>query len=592
MLSGRQQSSPHLAQDRARAHNADRDSPWVVLDGRIDNVNELRRLLTRCGHAFQSDSDSELLVRLYLEYGVDLVDAIDGDFAFVLYDPKRSRLIGARDPLGAKPLYYALSPQRFAFASEPKALLCFPDVSRAPNLDELPSYLAFACLPGPPTLYRDIQKLAPGTRFEISGRGEFASDRYWSVPPSASGSGKLADFEGDLERVFARVIRKRCDAQRGVGVALSGGVDSSLLVAYMVEMLDSPLATFTIGYPGDERAPNSDRSHARALARQLGTDHHELVLDRAGFARAFEELPCLADDPNGSASVLPLLHLARCARDLGVEVLQTGDGADGVFFDAVSSRALRWEGWLAGFEGWLPAGSLALFARRMGDPLEWLLERLPPLGPFDADTIEVLRRFTRSELIYWGHGPGFHSRHRKRLLGGRNGTEPHCRLANRVNEEGSSGNRPSIDRLALSNLLLHLPERVLMRADRTAMHYGIEPRFPFIDPELLRQVFAIPAGLRGIAPKHILQAHARRRLPASITRRKKVGLPTARRVFLAPEPFGRIRDSVLDPVFLDLTGLSVEPVKAFVERAERMRPYSLAPTWSLYMLSLWARHWL
>ena len=152
---------------------------WIVLNGEIYNHGDLREELTRKGHPFRSNSDTEVILHLFEEEGTRLVDRLDGEFAFVIYDVNRRRLYGARDRLGVKPLYYALSASRFAFSSEPKALLALPDVSREPRPDEIPGYLAFNCVPGPATLHRDIEKLEPGTLFEVAGDGTLRRERFW-----------------------------------------------------------------------------------------------------------------------------------------------------------------------------------------------------------------------------------------------------------------------------------------------------------------------------------------------------------------------------------------------------------------------------
>src|SRR3989442_7925075 len=155
------------------------DTVWIVFNGEIYNYLRLRKELVASGHRFRSAGDTEVIVHLYEEGGDNLVHRLDGMFAFVIYDARRRQLLGARDRLGVKPLYYAVSPRRFAFASEPKALLAFPDVSREPQVEEVASYLAFNCVPGPATLYRSIEKLEPGTRFRLSSDGGFATQRYW-----------------------------------------------------------------------------------------------------------------------------------------------------------------------------------------------------------------------------------------------------------------------------------------------------------------------------------------------------------------------------------------------------------------------------
>jgi asparagine synthase (glutamine-hydrolysing) len=567
---------------------------WVVFNGEIYNADELRDALIRGGHRFRSRCDTEVLVHLYEERGADLVEEIDGMFSFVVYDRKATRLFGARDRVGVKPLYYALSATRFAFASEPKALLALPDVSRAPRLEELSSYLAFACVPGPSTLHRDIHKLEPGARFEVSGDGRFVTNRYWSFPPSRNDGLGRDELEAALDTALRRAVSKRMVADVPVGATMSGGLDSGLVVAHMIESYGAPVSTFTIGYPGDDAANESDLFHARRLAKAFATDHHELVLDGAGLAETFDDLRALADDPNGSPSLASLLHLAKHCRSSGIRVLQIGEGADEAFGGyGATHRLWRARERLAAFHRLMPPPLVAVLLRTIGDPIERLLERSPPLATMARAAIEPARRYSRSEMPYWGHGTVFTLRQRERLLGHRTDHNvPYERLAERAALEEGLCDRPYVDQLALIDMLLQLPERLLMRVDRATMRHGIEARVPFLDPEVLQVAFRIPPRLRASAPKAFLRTYARNKLPAAITERKKVGFPTARAVFLGPEIIAPIRERVLAPVFLDLTGMNRSAVADLVVAAEQGRRYSLTPLWTLYVLALWAHHWV
>lgn len=273
---------------------------WIVYNGEIYNFAELREELIDRGHRLRSRTDTEVILHLFEEQGAEAVHRLDGMFAFVLYDARRGRLFCARDRLGIKPLYYCLSHERFAFASEPKALLVLPDVSSHPLIEELPSYLAFNCVPGPATLYRDIEKLEPGTFLEVTGEGELHRERFWYPGQGARGfGGDGAALIDGLEERLRKATEKRMISDVPFGAMLSGGIDSSLTVAFMSEVLKAPVKTFTIGYPGDDGDPESDLSYARLAARTFGSDHHEVMLSEVEIAGALNDLPALADDPIG-----------------------------------------------------------------------------------------------------------------------------------------------------------------------------------------------------------------------------------------------------------------------------------------------------
>src|SRR2546428_835664 len=429
------------------------ESVWIVFNGEIYNYLRLRKELAASGHQFRSAADTEVIVHLYEEEGDDLVHRLDGMFAFVIYDGRRCQLLGARDRFGVKPLYYAVSPRRFAFASEPKALLAFPDVSREPRVEEVTSYLAFNCVPGPSTLHRSIEKVEPGTRFHLSLDTGFATERYWRPGETRSHcSNDAAGLGRRLAIELRQATEKRLMSDVRFGAMLSGGLDSSLTVALMSEALGAPVKTFTVGYPGDDRDPESDLSYARMIARQFGTDHNEIVLSEAEVLDSLHRLPALADDPIGAPSVAAHLH--------------------------------------------------------------------------------------------WAYGALFTKADQERLLNGRGRTaEPYAHIRRRIDALADFHERPYLDQLTLIDLMLGLPERLLMRVDKATMFYGVEARVPFLDPTVVRLALDIPPRIRAPEPKAFLKAYARTKLPAPGVGRRQVGFPTAPRIFLAPKVLSGIPEA-------------------------------------------------
>ena len=570
------------------------ESVWIVFNGEIYNYLQLRKELVANGHQFRSATDTEVILHLYEEEGDNLVDRLDGMFAFVIYDARRRRLIGARDRIGVKPLYYAMSPRRFTFASEPKALLAFPDVSREPRVEEVTSYLAFNCLPGPSTLFRSIEKLEPGTRFRLSTDTGFAAERYWrpsEAPPQCSND--AAGLAHRLAMELRGATEKRMMSDVPFGAMLSGGVDSSLTVALMSEALGAPVKTFTIGYPGDDRDPKSDLSYARRIASQFGTDHHEVVLTEAEVLESLQRLPALADDPIGAPSVAANLHLARFTKMSGVTVAQVGEGADEVFCGYPSVHRLwRLHDRLAVLHHLLPRSAAGWLANA--------LAALPPrlglvslTGAADSTVREQLRRYAEGEHLHWGYGALFTNADQKRLLDGRRtAAEPYAHIRRRINTLTDFHNRPYLDQLTLIDLMLGLPERLLMRVDKATMRYGVEARVPFLDPAVLRVAFDIPPRLRAPTPKAFLKAYAQTKLPRAVVARPKVGFPTAPRIFLSPKVLSELRQLVFRPRFVDLVGFDRGRLEELFVAAGGRGMRSFYHVWSLYVLSLWFHHWI
>lgn len=570
---------------------------WLVFNGEIYNYIELRKQLADNGHRFRSASDTEVILHLYEEHGPALLDHLDGIFSFVIYDAKSHRLFGARDRLGVKPMYYALSPKRFAFASEPKALLALPDVGREPRIEEVPSYLAFSCVPGPPTLFRDIEKLEPGMKFELTAEGSFRRERFWL--PGGRGEGEIVDsvnLASALGNSLFEAVAKRMVSDVPYGTTLSGGIDSSLIVALMTEVSGAPVRTFTIGYPGDEADTNSDLHYARLVARQFGSDHHELIIKQDEFLAALDEdLPGLTDDPIGSRSEIAMVHLAKFARRNGVTVLQVGEGSDEVFCGYSTVYQLwQFHQRIAVLSHLFPRRFTRFLARALGSLLEKVAINQSRIGSMVGTGLEHLRSYSRGEHLYWGYGVLFRVKDQERLFGRALPPllNPYERLRARIAEVSDFGQRPYLDQLAIIDLMLELPERLLMRLDKATMLYGVEAREPFLDASVLKVAFQIPQKLRASSQKGFLKSYARRKLPSEILMRPKTGFPTASSIFFAPAVLSRISESILSKRFLDFTGFDPYRLRELIAACESGRSRFFSHVWALYILSSWFHHWI
>lgn len=581
------------SQGRQPMANED-ETLWIVFNGEIYNFIALRDELLEKGHVFRSRSDTEVILHLYEEEGDALVHRLDGMFAFVIYDSVNRRLFGARDRLGVKPLYFAKSEKRFAFASEPKALLALPDVSRDPRLTELPSYLTFNCVPGSGTLFRDIEKLEPGTTFHVTSEGQFYPEQYW-VPQvrESGGAESIASLKGDLWTRLQEATQKRMISDVPFGALLSGGVDSSLTVALMSEALGKPVKTFTVGYPGDEANAESDLHFARLVAKQYRTDHHEAILTDSEIAHCFDDLPALVDDPIGAPSVTANALLAKFVRKSGVTVVQVGEGADELFCGYSSVHRLwRLHERFSLVARAFPRSAAGLLARLVGP----LLERLgdPSLiGSMDGSIAEHLRRYGRGEHLFWGYGVLFTTKSQERLFvaqGAR--SNPYDRIRHQIEKVPGFSNCAYLDQLALIDLMVGLPERLLMRVDKATMLYGIEAREPFLDPAVVELALTIPPDVRAATPKSVLKAIASKVLPGEILTRRKVGFPTLHKIFLAPKVLRQIKARVIHKRFLDMTGFDQIQLEYFFADAEKGGTKFFYHIWSIFVLSLWFHHWI
>jgi asparagine synthase (glutamine-hydrolysing) len=310
---------------RQPIHNEDR-SVWVVFNGEIYNFPELRRDLKQRGHRFYTHSDTEVIVHLYEELGAECVKKLRGMFALALYDERRRSLLLARDRLGKKPLHYSLHHGRLYFGSEIKTILAVAPQLADVNHEALVQYFQFGYIADPLTAFRNIAKLPPGHILEFAG-GELKISKYWDLP--AYGTHDPADEEevlAELEGRLAEAVRMRLISDVPLGALLSGGVDSSLMVALMARASNRPVKTFSIGF---SKQDFNEAEHARAVAARFGTEHQEFNVDPC-IEEVLLKLTAMMEEPCGDSSMIPTYHVCRIARQ-HVTVALSGDGGDELF---------------------------------------------------------------------------------------------------------------------------------------------------------------------------------------------------------------------------------------------------------------------
>ncbi len=315
-------------------------SIWLVFNGEIYNFRDLRRRLEGAGHQFRSNCDTEVLVHLYEDEGLDFLQHLNGMFALAIWDQPRARLVLARDRLGKKPLVYRHEPGRLLFASELKSLLAVPGIPREVDPQALDEYLTYQYVPHPHSILRGFAKLPPA-HYAVFEDGRLAVRRYWQLDGRREVVRPLADDVAELRELLADAVRLRMQSDVPWGAFLSGGIDSSLIVGLMQRLSGAPVKTFSIGFA----QPEYDESrYARQVAERLGTEHHELRVDAAQL----DILPKLAwcfDEPLADSSAVATYHVAALARE-HVKVALTGDGGDELFAGYPRYQANRLAGWL------------------------------------------------------------------------------------------------------------------------------------------------------------------------------------------------------------------------------------------------------
>lgn len=558
-------------------------SVWVVFNGEIYNYPELQETLTARGHHFATRSDTEVIVHLYEDHGEDFVKHLNGMFAIALWDAKREKLILARDRMGEKPLYYTTIEHQLLWGSELKCLLAHPAVPRRLSLPALSRYLQFEYVPAPHSILEGVHKLPPA-HLLVAERGETRVFPYWrlDLTPSAGAPTEAEALEELKERLDA-AVRRRLLSEVPLGVFLSGGIDSSTIAALAARHAPGRLKTFSIGFTD----PSFDESaHARAVARHLGSDHHEDVLSPSRLIELVPDLTKLLDEPFGDASVMPTYMLSRFARE-HVTVALGGDGGDELFagyptyqaqklalvYDALPGPLRA----LVGGAGRLAAGALPVSTRNLS--LDFKLKKFT--GALDAPALERHLRWLGS----------FSPAEQEGLLS----VEVRAALADDdLYREaravwGASASNDAIARYLHLDASTYLPDDILVKVDRASMATSLEVRAPFLDHTLVEFVAGLPSHykLHGLTTKHLLKRAAADLLPPQILNRPKkgFGIPVAR--WFQGELRGMMLD-VFAPARLREAGLfEVSAVQKLVkEHLDGTRDHR-KPLWTLFMFELW-----
>jgi asparagine synthase (glutamine-hydrolysing) len=493
----------------------ERGAIGAVLNGELYNFRGLRDELCRSGHTLLSDGDTEVLAHLAEDHdAVALARRLDGMFAFATWDKRRERLFLGRDRLGKKPLYFWRSPKTFVFASEIKGVLAHPAVSRDLDRRALDAYLTFGYVPSPHTFFTGVKSLPPGHVLTLEPGGEPTIERYWRIQvPGVDGAPELLDLgleeaAAEVRRLLAEAIRRRLIADVPLGAFLSGGVDSSSIVAVMASMIGEPVVTFTIGF--EDADGFDERPFARALANRFGTKHCEEVV-RPQAVELIERLVWHHDQPFGDSSAVPTFLLSQVARN-EVTVALSGDGGDELFGG--------YERFAAGIA---VERSLALpsFIRSAG---RRALELLPAGG--SRGRLRAARRFGRAldQGLPWAY-LGWISYVPEDLRQRLRACPDDWARADYERLWRSTGGARTLDRLLALNIETYLLDDLLVKIDRTSMAHALEVRSPFLDTALIEFASRLAPALkiRGLSLKRVLKRAVADLVPAAVLRRPKHG---------------------------------------------------------------------
>lgn len=495
----------------------------LSFNGEIYNHQELRQELELLGHTKwqTSHSDTEVVLRAYMQWGKDCIEHFRGMFGIAIYDSQERTLWLVRDRLGIKPVYYSVHHGRISFASEIKALLQDPEQPRAVSHEAFYHYLSFLTTPAPQTLFAGIKKLGCGTWITVSYDGNITEYKYWdvwdNVSPLTNHSEKQIS-ELILEEL-ERAVQYRKVSDVPVGVFLSGGIDSSTNAALFAKGESQPVKTFSIGYDGDYKTYQNELHHARFVADTIHSDHYELKLTQDDLLNFVDKMVWLQDEPIADPVCMPVYYVSKLARDNGVVVCQVGEGADELF---------------CGYASWMNAVRLAKLNRL---PFPNILKHLAcytaeSLGKVNNPKYVYLKRASQKQPIFWSGAEAFYEHQKPRLLS----ANLHKELAGlnswdailkplHDNFRAKAWDKSDLNWMTYSDLNLRLPELLLMRVDKMSMGVSLECRVPFLDHKFVELALSIPTAMKikNHNPKHMLKKAVRGVIPDRIIDRKKQG---------------------------------------------------------------------
>ncbi len=528
-----------------------------VFNGEIYNHQELRAFLARRGRTVNGRSDAHVIPLLYEELGEDFVRELRGMFAIALYDTRTRQLLLATDRVGKKPLFYSrLADGSVAFASELSALLQHPGIERTTDPVAVDQYLSYRVIPAPHTIYRHVRKVTPGTVLTFEADQREKSHRYWEFDFSAD----LTDVCDDeaveqIDSLLQQAVADRLESEVPLGAMLSGGLDSSLVVAVAARQLGRRIHTFSVGF---EHSAFDESTHARAVAEHCGTEHHAYRIGAHDARQAIDRIIDHMGEPYAFPSAIAADCMYRLARRY-VTVVLTGDGSDEIF---------------CGYNRYK------------------LFQRLPSLDPaqsakVDTETLaagdhSIAERY--QAVLADGVRSGLKARLYSDTFTAGLPDHPHNPLRERF--AATRGSAPDLDRAMQVDCGFWLPDAQLVKIDRMAMAHSVEPRSPLLDDRLIDYVTRLPASrkLVGDNEKALLKKVAARYLPQSVIHRRKQELAVPLEHWLGSELRDTIQTTLLSEASLERGYFKPDALRTLVREFRPEHSYAL---WTLYMLERW-----
>jgi len=557
------------------------DTVWIVFNGEIYNYQDLRHDLLTRGHVFKTHSDTEVIIHLYEEYGEACVEKLRGMFAFAIWDDRQKVLLLARDRVGIKPLYYWKTDDCLIFASEIKAIMADREVIAEVNPAMIDRFLSFYFLPGEETLFRNINKLAPG-HYMVVRRNKAEIRQYWDLHFSESPM-SLQACENNIVELLEEAVRLHMISDVPVGFLLSGGVDSTAMLRYAVGKTTFPLSSYTLGF--SEKVLADERPYAKLAARKYGSEHHEMTITSKDFMDFMPKYIWHMEEPVCEPQAVALYYVSKLAKTY-VKVLISGEGGDEAFAGYQIYRNLLWLERLKKLFGPLNGPISAFLAQTNGLLHSHKVAKYGPLLdiPFES------YYFSRTS----NPGRFFNSRTRDLYTSD---------FLQHVNKENSvsvakaflkNGQGQSVvNRMLYVDTKTSLPDDLLLKADKMTMANSLELRVPFLDHKILEFAASLPASfkVRGFTTKFVAKRALRDSVPKQILARRKAGFPVPYEHWLRTEMRDWVRDTLLDRQAVSRGYFNRDCIEHLISEDRRRGGFS-KELLSLATLELWHRAFL
>lgn len=556
----------------------------VVFNGEIYNYQEVKKALEAKGHRFATQTDTEVIVHAYEEYGEDCVAQFRGMFVFAVWDARARLLLIGRDRPGIKPLYYCVADDCLIFASEIKAILQNPQIRREVHYPLVDRFLTYLYTPGGETLFKGIYKLKPGHTLALR-NGNVSINQYWDLGFSKPDKGAtFAQTKARLIELLRESVRQHMISDVPVGFLLSGGVDSTALLSLSRDGANKDLSTFTIGFEGENFA--DERVYARMAAERYGTKHYEMTIKAQDFADFLPKYVWHMEEPVCEPPAIALYYVSKLAKG-HVKVLISGEGGDEAFAGYQTYRNLVWLERFKKVAGPLNGNISALFDCTLS---HWNLFKrfrkysplltLPLTDYYLSRTSTPFSFFNReSDALY---SPDF-----------RRTVDKSFSTAPTVEFFGKADSQDALDRMLYVDTKTWLPDDLLIKADKMTMANSVELRVPLLDHVVLEFAAGLPSNfkLRGITTKHILKEVFRERVPTEILTRKKTGFPIPYESWLRKDLRALVQDVLLDKRTLQRDYFRKHAIERLLGDNGDKVNYS-KEIFSLLTLELWHRQFI